>query len=90
MILLPICVEPNELVREVHVCYYTSEGDNGTIRLEEVVECSYKHPEAPDNATISRYETRTVKRVGRSFPEAGVLVLMEANQKAIGFQGGRQ
>lgn len=82
MILLPICTEPSSFVKERHICYFVSR-DGNSISLEEVVERCYRHPEAPNDAFIPVTETRVVKTLNVLDNEAGVLLLMEANQKAI-------
>jgi hypothetical protein len=87
LITLAICTEPSDFVKEKHICYFTTNGlEENTIRLEEVVERFYKHPQAPEDAIIPVIETRVIKVCNRNSMEAAVLLLMEANQKAIMYQ----
>lgn len=85
MIQLAICTEPEDFVKERHICYY-AETKSEQIELLEVVECFYKHPQAPDDAIIPVIETRMVARMHRNDFEAGSSVLLEANQKAVHLQ----
>jgi len=74
-------------LKQTHVSWYTKDGSGGnSIQLFEVVESHYKHPEAPEDATIPVIEIKFVKEVKRTSLEAGALVLLEANQNAVEVQ----
>jgi hypothetical protein len=67
-----------------HVCWFVKdEGYDNLITLMEVVKLTYKHPCAPDYAFHYQQESRAIKTVKRNSEDGGVIVLMEANQKAI-------
>jgi hypothetical protein len=65
--------------------YYTVNGDmSETIKLIEVYEAFYKHPEASEHALLPRIETRIVKEYHRrSTSDGAICVLLEAAEKAI-------
>ena len=73
------CEQPPIKVR--HICYYTTTNDD-KIDLHEVIEATYPHPEAPEDANILLTTTRLVKTVKRTSYHAAHLILMEAQQKA--------
>jgi len=77
-----INTEPVEIE---HVCWFTRRNNlnSAIICLEEVVKTTYKHPSAPDVATYYQEEVRFIKEAHELSEEAGILLLMEANQKAI-------
>lgn len=62
-----------------HICWFTKESTSLEIVFCEVVEEIYRHPQAPEDATISKIATYVRKEGLRtSLPEC---VLLEAAQR---------
>lgn len=71
--------EPNDIVSEKHICYYTTYS-NENIQLYEVYEKHLKHPQAKDYTTVMKIDTRLVKELKRIHRDAHSLILLEATQ----------
>ena len=67
---------------ERHIAWFTEDRGN-KIALFEVVERFYPHPEAPENAVLSQFETKFVVEYSRGDFECGSSVLLEAAQSTI-------
>ena len=85
MIVISINNEPGDCVKERHICYFTRD-EGAVIALMEVVESFYRHPQAPEDAILPVIEMKCVKQCHRHTYEAGVLVLLEANENAVSLQ----
>lgn len=70
-----------------HIAYYTEvyrgPGQPDELILVEVVEATYDNPEANGYAFHKQIETHHIYRAPRGSLEAGAMILMEANQKAL-------
>jgi hypothetical protein len=70
-------------IRTKHICYFTADRGEEGIALCEVIENTYPHPEAPEDAVIPVIDTRVVKIVKRTNYQAAPLILLEANQQTV-------
>lgn len=75
--------DPNNIVSTEHVSYFTRVDIDDKVALYEVVITNYKHPDAPEHAVWPVLEERLISSHARGSYEAGVLVLLEANNKAV-------
>ena len=69
-----------------HVCYKVIrfyKHAKEFLRLVEVVDETYSHPEAPGLSTISRYSLRTVAESAANSSSAATWVLLEASEAAV-------
>ena len=85
-ILFSINNEPDDILSEKHICFFTREGFGervAGIDLYEVLEVQYRHPEAPTEASVQVVETRFISSHHRMSPHAANLVLLEAANKAL-------
>lgn len=62
-----------------HISFYTS-GSGDDICLHEIIEETYPHPDAPDEATVTRTTTRFVESHHKESEKASHIVLLEAAQ----------
>lgn len=72
-----------------HVCYTIgrqSEINKEVLLLIEVVEETYRHPEAPDYALITRYNTKVVDEANANSFKAAGWVVLEASEKSVDYQ----
>jgi hypothetical protein len=71
-----INTDEDEVLDSRHVAFFVSKGDtNDILYLGEVVCNTYKHPQAPELATIQVLETRTICSVKSNSVEAAPLRL---------------
>jgi hypothetical protein len=66
-------------VKTRHICWFIRRTERDII-LCEVVESSYRHPEAPEHALISRIETEDRAAFNLSEAKAAPLLLLEQIQ----------
>ncbi len=78
-----LSVNPDDVVRRDHICYFTKRGEKNILKLMVVEEVYYKHPEAPEIALLPRIETREVGEASRLSQEGAPFVLLEAAQNNI-------
>lgn len=81
-----VIINCTRYLKHKHVCYFTMEGTdlhNNKIRLMEVIDVLYDHPEAPGIGSINSLETRLVKEFYRHSNTGGIAVVMEAQQNAV-------
>lgn len=64
-----------------HICWYTADGGSGTIKLCEVIEEEYPHPDCPVHATVRIIRTKCIKTFLRSEFRAAPAIVMEAAQR---------
>jgi len=72
-----------ESIEQKHICWFTKRESFRIIKLYEVKECYYRHPEAKDYAIIKSIEVFFIDECNALEEKAASWVLMEANQKAI-------
>jgi len=82
---MPLIIVSEEPVKQKHICWFTERksGDSRKIRLYEVRECFYRHPDALDIALIQNLEIFFIEEFNELDPAAATWVLLEASQKAI-------
>jgi len=82
---MPLLIINEEPVKEKHICWFTerNSSDSRKIRLYEVRECFYRHPQALDIAFVKQLEVFFMDECNELDPKAATWILMEANQKAI-------
>jgi hypothetical protein len=69
-------------VKEKHVCWKVKQDESNHYILEEIVEKYYKHPDAPDDALIMKYDIKIVAKINISskfFPSLYLLMNAEKN-----------
>lgn len=70
-----------------HISWFTkphADSDGMFIQLFEVVESSYRHPQAPGHAIIKVVEMKFRDKASRLSDKAATWILLEASLKAIG------
>lgn len=72
---------PEDIVSEKVMGYYTQEYSDNKIRLVAFVELKVKHPEAPDHAMLPVIDTKVL--VDGNKNELPELVVFNANQESI-------
>jgi len=80
---MPLLVINEEPVEEKHVSWFVRDSNGFAVQLYEVVELKYKHPQAPDDAFVYKFETKCCGNFFRVEPKAATLVLLEASEKAV-------
>ena len=66
MILINVTEKP---IDSKHVCYFTKL-ENNILKLYQVIENTYKHPNAPDDAYIQKIEINYLKEYNIYFNES--------------------
>ena len=72
-------VDPADELSRVHISFFTT-AESDKISLWEVEEIFFRHPEARNEALISKIDIRKLKTVSRTSMDAGSIVLLEAAQ----------
>ncbi len=70
-------------IKEEHVCWFTRRTGLGNIQIIQIVNRTYPHPDAPDNAVIVVTETVGIEYAPIASERAATWVLLEACQKAV-------
>jgi len=75
----------SESKSEKHVCYYVERDfyDSRKLSLYEVLEVTYAHPQAPEDANVVNVETRRIGGCRDTEMKGSTWVLLEAAQKAV-------
>ena len=77
---------PNDVVSSKYICYYVQRFNNGpvdTLMLREVRELILRHPDAPEDATITDIEIVDIKDVKSISKDAASLILLEAAENNV-------
>ncbi len=81
-----INIEEEQKIKEKHIAWYTrpSNLEYNSIDLVEIIEVTYKHPDAPDHATILQLEEKYIKTISRTQrSKVGHLELLENAQTVV-------
>ena len=80
-----INVEEEQKIKEKHIAWYTRPSlEPNCIELIEIIEVTYKHPDAPDHTTILQLEEKYIKTINRSQrSKVGHLELLENTQNVV-------
>lgn len=73
-------------IGEEHVSWSVRESNvDGALclTLYEIVRRYYRHPEAPEHATVQVLEEKAIVTLRRTSMDCATLILLEANMKAI-------
>ena len=77
-----INVLPEDIVSEKHVSFYTVK-ETKEIVLYEVIEQTFKHPDAPEDAYITCLTTRMVISFDRAVASAAALLALRMGEDLV-------